>query len=116
MSTPKSHFILITSLLLILSSGLSAQDLRYQNIHQATHVSSGWIAYSNGELFKCTLPISGKKAPSCALTTGLPSGMQTVSLLWADGDVAWVTYTDGQLYGCRSQHKAPVCMPATGLP
>lgn len=115
MSALKPRFILISSLLLCLSSGLSAQDLRYQNIHQATHISGGWVAYSNGELYQCTLPAS-KKAPSCALASGLPSVIQTVALLWADGDEAWVTYTDGQVYGCRAKNKAPVCMPATGLP
>lgn len=101
--------------LLLFSAYLPAQDNRYFNIQQATHISAGWIAYTNGELYQCRLKKT--KAPSCLQATGLPSAMQSVSLLWADGDEAWVSYTDGQVYGCRSQlDKAPRCLVAGGLP
>lgn len=111
---PAKLFVSIFVLLTFSSSAL-AQDNRYYNIQQATHISAGWVAYSNGELYQCRF--SATKAPSCVQATGLPSSMQTVSLLWADGDEAWVSYTDGLVYGCRSKGKnAPRCLVASGLP
>jgi hypothetical protein len=104
-----------SALLFFISGTLSAQDNRYSNIQQATHISGGWVAYSNGELYRCSFSAS-TKAPSCVLASGLPSDLQSVSVLWADGDKAWVAYTDGQVYGCHSQRKKPICLPATGLP
>jgi|GEM_PF-1674029 len=113
---PLKHLITFASAcLLILSSSLAAQENRYLNIQEATHISAGWVAYTNGELYQCHL--SATEAPSCIQAIGLPSAMQSVSLLWAEGDEAWVSYTDGQVYGCRSQrNKAPRCLVAGGLP
>jgi hypothetical protein len=115
MTFQKQFLLAIISALLIASNTVQAQDNRYFNIQQATHISAGWVAYSNGELYQCRL--SAIKAPSCVQAIGLPSSMQSVSLLWAEGHEAWVSYTDGQVYGCRSQQKkAPRCLVAGGLP
>jgi len=114
----KRLIIFPSACLLILSTSLAAQDNRYFNIQQATHISAGWVAYSNGELYQCHFSKANKtEAPHCIKATGLPSSIQSVSLLWAEGNEAWVSYTDGQVYGCRSQRgKAPRCMVAGGLP
>lgn len=120
MHAQKSILILITTMLFFFSNGLSAQDKRYFNIQQVTHISGGWVAYSNGELYRCAFPQTNKKGgPACVLAAGLPSDGQSVSTLWAEENEAWVVYTDGQVYGCQqqsSQQKSPVCMPAQGLP
>jgi len=115
MRASNTFLTLTTSILLALSASSSAEDKFYDNIYQATHISAGWVAYSNGELYQCRF--SATKAPSCIQATGLPSSIQSVSLLWAEGDEAWVSYTDGQVYGCRSQSgKTPRCLVAEGLP
>lgn len=121
MRPDKSLWILCLMISLTLSSNLPAQDKRYFNLHQVTHINGGWIAFSNGELYQCQFPEhEGQGAPHCTLASGLPSNMQTVSALWAEGGQAWVAYTDGQVYGCQYQPKrdksGPICMPATGLP
>jgi len=121
MQLTKSLWIIICSLTFLVSSELLAQDKRYMNIHQVTHISGGWVAYSNGELYKCRFQKPGTKgSPDCILASGLPSNMQTVSTLWGENNEAWVAYTDGQVYGCRyrskPQHEAAICMPASGLP
>ena len=98
-----------------------AQDKRYLNFHHATHVSGGWIAFNNGRLYACQFGEAGSaQAPDCAEAAGLPSDMQSVSVLWGEANTAWVAYTDGRVYGCRysagSRPAKPRCLPATGLP
>ena len=111
-------------LLVIASTGQLAQaapDKRYMNIQQVTHLRDGWVAFSNGDLYKCKYADSkAKRVPNCVLATGLPTSMHSVSSLWGEGNQAWVTYTDGKVYGCRdrgtSPQEAPICQPAKGLP
>ena len=118
MRTSNVAWTLGISLLLTLSVNTSADDKRYLNINHATHISAGWIAYNNGELYQCHFSQTDKSdSPSCIQAKGLPSLMQTVDLLWAEGNEAWVSYTNGIVYGCHSKAlKAPVCTQASGLP
>ncbi len=121
MRSAYSLLIIVISLLVFPVSVQAAPDKRYANIQQVTHVSGGWVAFGNGELYRCRFSGSdSKRGPDCVMATGLPTMLQTVSTLWGQGDEAWVTYTDGKLYGCRylpgAQQGAPQCLPATGLP
>jgi len=121
-----SKWLLSVSVLLLVIASTrqlvqAAPDKRYMNIQQVSHLSDGWVAYSNGDLYKCRYAdMNDNRAPNCVLVTGLPASMHSVSSLWGEGDHAWVTYTDGEVYGCRfhsaSQQDAPYCLPAQGLP
>lgn len=115
---PQRLLLITMSALILVSSHVQAQDNRYLNIQQASHISAGWVAFSNGGLYQCRFSSTNiNAAPSCVLATGLPALTQRVSLLWAEGDTAWVSYTDGLVYGCRTlKNKAPVCSAASGLP
>ena len=71
MRTANTLQVLAALVLLTLSSYSFAEDKRYQNIYQATHISAGWVAYSNGELYRCEFLTSDKrKAPNCIQATG----------------------------------------------
>jgi len=124
MQTSKWLFSVCVLLLVIASTRQFAQATpgkRYMNIQQVSHLSDGWVAYSNGDLYKCHYAdMTDNRPPTCVLATGLPASMHSVSALWGAGDRAWVTYTDGEVYGCRyhgaSLNEAPYCLPAQGLP
>lgn len=120
--TPTLSLCTVLSLLLLTSSTPAhSQEKRYLNFHHATHISGGWVAFSNGSLYACQFSKEPRQqAPTCVEAVGLPSRMQSVSTLWGERNSAWVAYSDGRVYGCHYSmtpvDSEPRCLPASGLP
>ena len=111
--------LVITSLLTVNSAMSSAQERRYTQLHQITHLSGGWVAFSNGELYMCHFQ-SPDSNPKCIAASGLPIRLHTATALWADSNRAWVAYSDGVVYGCEylsdRSGDTITCRAADGLP
>lgn len=120
---------LIATSILIITLSISAiafaddRTHRHLNLHHATHLSGGWVAFSNGSLYECVLnPKNAFDGAQCKEATGIPAAMQKVTALWGEPGIAWVAYSDGQIYACRSPSKeanryvGPRCLAARGIP
>ena len=118
MTSLRRFLYLTLTTLLCVSAFAQAQDNRYYNIQQATHISDGWIGYSNGELYHCQLAEDAKvDKASCLKATGLPTSLHSIELLSANGNQAWVSYSNGNIYGCQTVTTgAAHCVQAAGLP
>ena len=103
-------------------SFVAAQNTRYLNLHHATHLSGGWVAFSNGSLYECVYDANDEaEEPQCREATGIPANMQKVTALWGAPGQAWVAYSDGHVYACSSpsevtRYQRPNCKVARGVP
>ena len=97
-----------------------AQTKKKITLQTPTHISAGWVALSDGTLFKCAIISSPAASAKCTQAVGLPDASR-IEQLWGDKEYAWVTMSNGFVYGCHARFKslkkreAPSCVFAEDL-